>query len=156
MPEWLPTPAPQGVLDTFFFWQRTVSSSARADWAAGSFAASALLLALAYAFGWAIPRYLGLLLAFAWLGWMGSIYLDPDSQALNEAVVVVPDTVGRAADSINAPLRFSESLPSGAEIRILEDRGGWLHIELYNGRDAWLSARAVERVGSSDSHPGGA
>jgi hypothetical protein len=143
----LPVPEPEGVLDTFFFWQRTVSSSAQADWAAGSFAGSALLLALAYAFRWATARYLGIFLAFTWLAWMSSIYLDPDSQAFNEGVVVVPDTVGRAADSINAPLRFGESLPSGSEIRILEDRGGWLHIELYNGRDAWLTASAVERVG---------
>ena len=147
LPEWLPVPEPEGVLDTFFFWQRTVSSSARADWAAGSFAGSALLLALAYAFRWTTARYLGIFLAFTWLAWMSSIYLDPNSQAFNEGVVVVPDTVGRAADSINAPLRFGEGLPSGSEIRILEDRGGWLHIELYNGRDAWLTASAVERVG---------
>jgi uncharacterized protein YgiM (DUF1202 family) len=32
-------------------------------------------------------------------------------------------------------------------VRILEDRGGWLQIELHNGRNGWIIASALERVG---------
>lgn len=149
LPEWVPVPAPDGVFDTFFFWQRTVPRSARADWAAGAFAVSAALVSIGYAMRLALPRYLGILFALIWMALMSSIYLRPDSTANGEGVVVIPETVGRAADSINAPLRFGESLPSGSEVRILEDRGGWLHIELYNGRDAWVAASGIERVGES-------
>ena len=146
LPDWLPVPAREGVLDSFFFWQRTLSRSARADWAAGGFAFGALLLALALARGLALPRYLGIASLGLWLALLASNSLDPNARASGEGVIVVPETPGRAADSINAPLRFGENLPSGAEIRILEDRGGWLHIELHNGRDAWISESAVERV----------
>ena len=149
LPEWVPVPSPDGVFDTFFFWQRTVSRSARADWAAGAFAVSAALVSIGYAMRLAFPRYLGILFGLIWMSLMSSIYLRPDSTANGEGVVVLPEAVGRAADSINAPLRFGESLPSGSEVRILEDRGGWLHVELYNGRDAWVAASAIERVGES-------
>ena len=147
LPDWVPVPAPDGVFNTFFFWQRTVSLSARADWAAGAFAVSAILIAIGYAMRIAFPRYLGILFALIWMALMSSIYLRPNSTANGEGVIVMPETVGRAADSINAPLRFGEGLPSGSEVRILEDRGGWLHIELYNGRDAWVAASAIKRVG---------
>jgi len=147
LPDWIPVPAPNGVFDTFFFWQRTVSLSARADWAAGIFAVSAILISMGYAMRIAFPRYLGILFALIWMALMSSIYLRPNSTANAEGVIIMPETVGRAADSINAPLRFGDGLPSGSEVRILEDRGGWLHIELYNGRDAWVAASAIKRVG---------
>jgi len=149
LPDWLPVPAPGGVLDSFFVWQRNLSQSARANGAAACFAAAALSLALAGSIRLGFARFLAVFFALLWLGLLGSAYLDPDSLANREAVVIVPEAVGRAADSINAPLRFGESLPSGAEVRILEDRGGWLHIELHNGRDAWLLESAIERVNGS-------
>ena len=75
-----------------------------------------------------------------------SLTLDPARAARHEAVVVVDEALARAADSINAPRRFAEPLPAGSEVQILEDRGGWLQIELYNGRNAWLTASALERI----------
>ena len=52
----------------------------------------------------------------------------------------------RVADSINAPRRFTDALPGGTEIRILENRGGWFQIELHNGRNAWVTASSVARI----------
>ncbi|MDE0884618.1 MAG: hypothetical protein OSB70_03680 [Myxococcota bacterium] len=148
--DWVPVPEAHGVLDTFFSGQAGASPSARAQWAAGFFALAAALLALALVRELTVARYLAVASALAWLALIVSLQLDTTGRAGREGVIVVPDTPGRAADSINAPLRFGENLPSGAEIRILEDRGGWLHVELYNGRDAWLSESAVARVDGAD------
>ena len=101
--------------------------------------------------GLTAPRYLAGVSALIWLALVASLQLDNGTLGISEGVIVVADTPGRAADSINAPLRFGENLPDGAEIRILEDRGGWLHIELYNGRDAWIAESAVARVEAADN-----
>jgi len=151
LPDWIPLPETRGVLDTFFSWQGGVSRSARAEWAAGCFALTAVLLALALVRGLTAPRYLAGVSALIWLALVASLQLDNGTLGISEGVIVVADTPGRAADSINAPLRFGENLPDGAEIRILEDRGGWLHIELYNGRDAWIAESAVARVEAADN-----
>jgi hypothetical protein len=77
---------------------------------------------------------------------IASLAFDPARDAWQEGVVVVEEATARSADSINAPRRFGDLLPGGTEVRILEDRGGWLQIELYNGRNAWLTASNVERI----------
>jgi tetratricopeptide (TPR) repeat protein len=146
LPEWLPRPSEDGVLDSFFFWRRSLTQGGGVDWAAGCFFLAALALSVGYALGLGALRGAGILLALAWLALIASISLDPGTQASREGVIIVPETVARAADSINAPLRFGDSLASGAEVRVLENRGGWLHVELYNGRDAWLVESAVETV----------
>ncbi|MAI77476.1 MAG: hypothetical protein CL917_00885 [Deltaproteobacteria bacterium] len=146
MPEWIPTPNQGGLLDTFFFWHTTVARSTRASLAAIAFAGVSLALSASLLLRVSPLRYLAGLLGIVFITLVASVAMDPANEAYLEAVVVVPDTAARAADSINAPLRFGQSLPSGAELRIIEDRGGWLHIELHNGRDAWLTQSQVERL----------
>jgi hypothetical protein len=42
------------------------------------------------------------------------------------------------------PRRIDGRLPAGVEVRILGERGGWLHVELADGTAGWLpSSRAV-------------
>lgn len=146
MPDWVPTPAAGGLLDTFFFWHNTLAHSTRANAAAVSFLGLALFLSASLLLRLPALRYPAFALGLLWLALMASVLADPSRSAHLEAVVVVPEAQARAADSINAPLRFGQSLPAGAEVRIIEDRGGWLHIELHNGRDAWLTQNQVERV----------
>jgi tetratricopeptide (TPR) repeat protein len=146
LPPWVPTPSEGGVLDTFFLWHRAMSRDDRADLAVVLFSLAALCLAGAIYFRSPLLRYAALPAAAAWLGLLVSLTLDPASAAASEGVVVVREVVGRAADSINAPSRFGEPLPGGTEVKILEDRGGWLHIGLHNGRNAWVSSSSVERI----------
>jgi tetratricopeptide (TPR) repeat protein len=146
MAERVPTPPEAGVLDSFFFWHRTLSRPSRENLAALAFALGALLLAASIHLGVSSLRYAAAAPAAVWLVLQISVALDPARDADRQAVVVVPEVSARAADSINAPRRFSEPLPDGTELEILEDRGGWLHIQLHNGRDAWLMTSAVERI----------
>jgi len=151
IPDWVPTPRRSGLLDTFFSWHQTLSRSTRATLAALSFAGICVLLSGGLIFRIIVLRYPAALLAIIWLALLGSLLIDPVRQAHREAVVVVPEAPARAADSSNAPLRFGQPLPAGSELRILEDRGGWLHIELHNGRDAWLTSSQVERIAAPES-----
>ena len=151
LPDWIPTPAKGGFLDSFFFWHRTLSLQERQDAATACFVLAAIFMSISVAFRIHTARYPGLLLILGWLGLSVSLFFDSENQAAREGVVVASEIAARAADSVIAPLRFGESLPGGTEVRILEDRGGWLHIELHNGRDAWVIESSIERVSTEKS-----
>jgi tetratricopeptide (TPR) repeat protein len=146
LPEWVPTPAGAGLLDSFFVWHRTTSTAYRANLAALAFAVAILCIAGSIYFRVGPPRYVAIPAALVWIALIASLAFDPARDAWQEGVVVVEEATARSADSINAPRRFGDLLPGGTEVRILEDRGGWLQIELYNGRNAWLTASNVERI----------
>ena len=146
LPEWVPVPAPNSLTDTFFFWRRQVPTDRLDVVAAACFLLGAALLALALLRTGAGYRIAAVGLFTLWAAVIASETLDPGSNEEDAAVVVVPEAAARAADSLNAPRRFSEPLPGGTELRILEDRGGWLMIELHNGRSAWVLESAVARV----------
>jgi len=150
LPDWVPSPPHAGVLDSFFVWHTQLSRSSKLDLAAVAFAIAMLSLAASIAFGLVSARYLTGLASAVWLALLASIAFDPSRAADREGVVVAREVLARAADSINAPSRFGDPLPSGTELRILEDRGGWLQIELYNGRNAWVVSSAVERIAPHD------
>jgi tetratricopeptide (TPR) repeat protein len=146
LPDWVPTPPEAGVLDSFFFWSRNTSRASREQLAAACFGSMMLCLG-----GALYTRRAGLRLAAAasgvlWIGLIVTLFFGPTRDAGHQGVISQA-TVARAADSINAPRRFSDDLPAGTEVRILEDRGGWLQIELHNGRNGWIIASALERVG---------
>jgi len=146
LPEAIPRPGEGGLTDTFFFWHDRLSGEGIQIAAAACFALAAALFALTL-----LRRVPGLRvvaggLFVAWGVLIVSIAVDPDGDGREAGVVTVPDAIARAADSINAPRRFSEPLPAGTELRILEDRGDWIQIELWNGRSAWLAASTVTRV----------
>jgi len=146
LPDWVPSPPDGGVLDSFFFWHRSLSRDARTAAAAGAFALTLLCLSLSIALRMPMARYLALPAGAAWIALVVSLVFDPARGAEHEGVVVGREVLARAADSINAASRFGEPLPPGTEVKILEDRGGWLQIELHNGRNAWVTSSAVERI----------
>ncbi|MEE3328452.1 MAG: tetratricopeptide repeat protein [Myxococcota bacterium] len=150
MPDWVPTPGAGGLFDTFFFWHNTLARSTRTTAAALCFVGLCALLAGSLLLRLPLLRYPAFVLGVIWVALIASVLADPSRFAHLEAVVTVPEAQARAADSINAPLRFGQSLPEGAEVRILEDRGGWLHIELQNGRDGWLTTHQVTRVAEEE------
>ena len=152
LPDPIPKPAEGGFADTFFFWHDRASAEQVQSVAALCFALAAALLAATTLRRIPGLRVAAALLLAVWGALMVSIVFDPRGDGSEAAVVTVADAIPRAADSINAPRRFSEPLPAGTELRILEDRGDWLQIELANGRSAWLVASAVTRV--ADRAPG--
>ena len=147
LPGWIPKPGSRSVVDTFFFWHYDLSRSEKETAGALCFAVAAILLALGLRLRKPGLRTTAVLPAIAWLALMGSWLVDPARAAASEAVVITPEVRARAADSPTAPPRFPEPLVAGTEVTVLDTRAEWLRVGLANGRDAWLPASAVERLG---------
>ncbi len=126
--------------------------------------------------GLVTPAELGWLALLVWSGWLGLISLGLVRRAWRDglrpllivggvvvAVLVVllgsrywVDTYRPAAVVVQAQVSAMSGpgtqyldlypLHAAAEIRIVEQREGWLRIILPNGRQGWLPATAVERV----------
>lgn len=146
LPDWVPTPHAGGVLDTFFFWHRTLTRSDRALAAALAFASAAILVAGAIRFQRSWLRNFALVPGLLWAVLLASVAIEQGSSAPDEAVITADEAVARAADSALAPSALPAPLPAGVEVRILERRAPWLRIRLANGRDAWVAESALTPV----------
>lgn len=60
----------------------------------------------------------------------------------NEGVITY-SVIGRNGDSEGYEPTFTEALPPGVEFSILEERFGWLYIELRDGRMTWIPSDAA-------------
>lgn len=146
LPDWVPRPEEGGLLDTFFSWTGQLSVSEQ-HWAAALlFAAAALLLAASIRWRRTALRNLAAVPAVAWLLTTGVLVVHAAGDRTQPAVVTTAETVARAADSTNAPARFTEPLPSGTEVDITQTRGDWAHVRLADGRDAWVHQSALQRI----------
>ena len=151
LPEWVPKPEPGGLLDSFFFWHKTLARSDRSLGAAIAFGIAALLLAAAIRFSQSALRTAAILPALVWAALIASVAVDVGGASLDEAVVIADEAVARAADSALAPSTLPAPLPGGVEVRILERRSPWIRIRLANGRDAWVAESALMTVAEPDS-----
>ena len=146
LPDWVPRPESAGLLDTFFFWHRTLLRTTRNGAAAVSFALAALLVAASIRLGQSALRNAAILPGLAWVALLASVLLDPVEGRRHEAVIVGEETAARSADSPLAPATFPDPLPGGVEVTILEERPPWARVRLANGRDAWVTEASVARV----------
>jgi tetratricopeptide (TPR) repeat protein len=151
LPEWVPKPQAGGLLDSFFFWHKTLARSDRALAAAIAFAIGALLLAASIRSGQSALRTLAILPVLVWAGLIASVSVDAGGARLDDAVVIADETVARAADSALAPSTLPAPLPGGTEVRILERRSPWTRIRLANGRDAWVAESALMAIADPGS-----
>jgi tetratricopeptide (TPR) repeat protein len=149
-PDWVPRPEQAGVLDSFFFWHRTIPRADRAFAAAVCFAAAALALAIGIRFGQSGWRNAAWLPGLAWVALASSVWLDPGSGSGDDAVITVPEVVARSADSALSPAAFPQPLPGGVEVSVLERRSPWLRVRMAGGRDAWISESSVTSVARAD------
>jgi hypothetical protein len=81
-------------------------------------------------------------IAGGWLWWQDeqqrSFWAEP------AAVVAIAADL-RTGNSDEYPRRLDARLPAGVELRILGERGGWLHVELGGGTIGWVpKSRVVE------------
>jgi hypothetical protein len=148
LPDWVPRPETGGLLDTFFFWHRTLSTTERSMGGAIAFALAALLLACSIRFARPSLRNLAVIPGGVWVALLASTLLDPTARAPDLAVVTADETVAHAADSALAPSPFPSALPGGTEVTVLEERSPWVRIRLANGRDAWVAESSLSRVDS--------
>lgn len=147
LPEWVPKPVEDSVVDTLFFWQRSVSAAQLQAATAIGFLVLAALVAVTLALRSRTSRAAAWLAGLVWLGLLGSTLVKQFSGSSGTAAVVIADEViARAADSFNAARRFQQPLPAGTELDILERRDQWTRVRLANGREAWLPASAIATI----------
>ena len=84
----------------------------------------------------------------AWLGWedgrQRAHWAEPTA-----AVIAATDL--RTGNSDEYPRRLDTRLPAGAELRVLGERGGWLHVELGGGPVGWVPKSRVVEVDRAQS-----
>ncbi len=145
--EWVPRPEEAGWLDTFFAWSGRLSPTELRISAAAAFFLMAALLAGSIRWRQSGLRTLAAVPGCGWLLLMGLIVFGHGMNAVEPAVVIVPEAIARSADSTGAPPRLPQPLPSGTELEVMETRENWARVRLYDGRDAWLPTSSVETVG---------
>ncbi|HBZ56044.1 MAG TPA: hypothetical protein DEO88_11625 [Syntrophobacteraceae bacterium] len=132
------------VLRTLFFWHFDLKGAARA---------------------WLLTVFFGLLWLFAgaylltkktWLRWgalgfsvlslllAGSLGMEAYQQShLRAGVILEKEIVGRKGDSSTFEPTFKDPLHMGVEFALVEERKGWFHIELADGRRCWIPESAA-------------
>ena len=145
-PSWLPRPSKEGTIDRLFFWRGHITPAQTYLIAAAAFAIGILLLV-----PWFRSRQQGrslrILAVIPFLIWAvltGAMFFQVD--ASDDAVVMVNDSVLRSADNFGAPAAFSNPLPAGTEVTIIQQRSDWTRIGLANGVEGWLPTQSVEKV----------
>lgn len=144
--DWVPRPDAGGALDSFFFWHSALSPAMRSQTGAVAFALAGILLGAGLASRRRFLGWLAIVPAAVWLAMAGSLIADRGGDATADAVVVAREAIARASDSANAQAKFANPLPGGTEVRIVEERAGFVQVELANGRDAWLRASQIETI----------
>lgn len=146
LPAWVPKFGGESVLDTFFFWHRSLSTAERAGAGAMCFLLASLAFAVAIRWPGRLARGFGIVLATAWVGLVASVIVEARSGPRDHAVITVDESFARASDSANAPARFPDPLPGGTEVTVIEARDRWARIRLTNDREAWVSGGSLELV----------
>lgn len=76
-----------------------------------------------------------------------SVAIEQHSLSTHRSGVIVEESVvARQGDGDNYPKSFNEPLHAGVEFDIIEQRPGWLHIELPNAQNAWIPTQSAELI----------
>ena len=146
IPDWIPKPAGAISFGSIFDWVRGLESSQWSGIATAMFLVSSVLFAVFLRFESRTARHFAVAAIGIWLIVLIGVSLATRKTESEIAVVIVDETIARSADSIHAPARLPEPLPSGAEVEIVDRRDQWIRVRMFDGREVWLSASAVEIV----------
>jgi len=140
--------AEKRVLETLFFWHYDFSLKTKFFLAGLLFAG---LCGAATVIVWLgrgpATSGVAVLAAVLWLCLTLSVIVETRQRgAIVHGVVTASEIVARQGDGANYAPRFEDPLHSGTEFELLEQRPGWLHIELADGSNAWIPDTAAERV----------
>ena len=135
------------VLKTLLFWHYDLSIGTRSL----LFAFLSGLFWIGAAVNLARPRVAPrpALVAAGLLGalFLGSVIVESTSGSSQEGgVILAQQVIARKGDGESYEPSFEEPLHAGAEFRLLQDRSGWLQVELPDSRRCWVPAKTVGLV----------
>ncbi|MEM6776063.1 MAG: SH3 domain-containing protein [Planctomycetota bacterium] len=149
LPDWVPKPDSEAAMGSFFDFAGGLRSR---DWhglAAVAFLVAMILWAVHLRTEASTARHLAAAVGIAWIVALAMTMTQHFRPSPTVGVVVIPDVIARAADSMNAPAALGNPLPSGSEFQVIEVRDSWLRVRLFDGRETWLPASAVETLGKT-------
>jgi hypothetical protein len=90
-------------------------------------------------------RYPALACFALWVVLATSVALDlPSRRGLASGVLVANNVVVYKGNGEAYGPQFEQPLHEGVEFRVLEKRGGWIHIELADGSQGWVREQEAE------------
>jgi len=136
------------VLQTLFFWHYDFSVRTRFFLACLCFAGLCLAGTLMVWLGRGpATSTVAVLTGVLWLCLLVSAIVGAQQQSATVGgVVTAAEIVARQGDGPNYPPSFKDPLHAGTEFNLIEQRPGWLHIELSDGSDAWVPETAAELI----------
>ena len=145
-PQWPPT-GERRLLHQLFFWHFSTALPTRLAWAMGLSVAGWTLLALRWRWRRTALAVGGVLLIVHGLGAGVSVAWQVHDERQRPPAVIVTGApelrLGRGAAFAAA---LDTPLGAGTELRIVQERAGWLEVELPNGQRGWLADEGVARV----------
>ena len=85
--------------------------------------------------------------AALWIASGASVATDLFLDHGREGVVLVDEVVVRKGNSEGFEPQIEEPLHQGVEFSVVEERAGWLSIELPNGKTGWIRAADAGLIG---------
>lgn len=136
------------VLQTLFFWHYDFSIKAKFLFTCIFFGVVCICVAAIIWFGrsapWMVPAVICAILTTCFLI---SLVLEYGTKAGRICgVITIKEVVARQGDGQNYAPSFKEPLHEGTEFDLLENRPGWLHIELTDNSDAWIPRISADLI----------
>lgn len=128
------------VLETLFFWHYDFSLQTKFLLTCLFFGALCVALTVRLWLGRGpATSTLAVLSAVLCLAFLISVCIEARRQAdTRYGVLTAAAVVARQGDGPNYPPSFKDPLHAGTEFEMIEQRPGWMHIELSDGTDAWI------------------
>ena len=137
LPDWIRNENESNFVDSLFFWTNSLSLLSLDLTAACCFAVGILFLCIGLSTQNAMLRNSS---SFPFLLWM-VLLLSAYGKSWNASdtdLVMIQETTLFSADSENSSSRISKPLPDGAEIKLLQDRGRWLEVQIPGNISGWI------------------
>ncbi len=135
------------IFKTLFFLHYDLPSRIRLAIFAAAFAVVWTLASLILLVRWPVLRTMLVVASVVCGLFLVSILVEAVQAAKNpEGVVTAREVIARKGDADTYQPSFTEPLHAGTEFTTLEERPGWIHIELGNGSRGWIPQSSGERV----------
>ena len=132
-------------VQTVFFWHYSWPARTRGIGAMIGYGMFWFLIAIRLLWPRVRTGYPTLACLALWLTLATSITIDLQLRSgLTEGVLITNDVVVRMGNGEAYDPQFKQPLHEGVEFRLIEQRGGWLLIELADGNQGWVRQREVE------------
>jgi tetratricopeptide (TPR) repeat protein len=134
-------------LRTVFFWHYSWPSRARSLGAVIGFWLFWVLLAIRELSPRVRLGYPAIVCLLVWVSLGASVAMDLHSRsAVTEGVLVANDVVVRKGNGEAYDAQFKHPLHEGVEFQAVEQRGGWVRLELADGSQGWVREHEVELI----------